>query len=467
MGREEACIRFATAPTRRLPGIGPKTAERLAELGYATVAQLQEADEAQLAARFGDRTARYLKARATFHDDSPVETEGGAAKSVSTERTFDEDIASTRSWRRSCGRSPRSSARACGARRAQGRTVAIKVRLADWTTVTRARTLPDVDQRHRAGHRDGDGAAARLRAAAAGAPARRPPRGVRRPRAATTGAGRAGGASRRSSRCAALVQRGGELAPRVARQRMREAELVEHADDDLAQLVLALARPRSAAIASISASRPASVSPASSAANASASSGSSTGGCGSPGRRRRTSSARWPAAPARPRGRRRRPASAPAGSPRRRGRARAPARGAGWRRRPRRPARRPRRGRCRSRKRSTCAGGRAPMNSSTTLPSLNAFTAGIDWIPKACDKPRVGVGVDLDELDLAVALGHGLLDHGPERAARAAPLGPEVDDHGLLEGALDDVALEGVFSGVDGHGCEDRRPWISGSTRTA
>ena len=94
MGREEACIRFAPAPTRRLPGIGPKTAERLAELGYATVGQLQEADEAQLAARFGDRWARYLKARATFHDDSPVETESGAAKSVSTERTFDTDIES-------------------------------------------------------------------------------------------------------------------------------------------------------------------------------------------------------------------------------------------------------------------------------------------------------------------------------------------------------------------------------------
>ncbi len=53
----------ASPPRRRcrLAGIGPKTAERLAELGYATVAQLQEADEAQLAARFGDRTARYLE----------------------------------------------------------------------------------------------------------------------------------------------------------------------------------------------------------------------------------------------------------------------------------------------------------------------------------------------------------------------------------------------------------------------
>ena len=143
MGREEACIRFAPAPTRRLPGIGPKTAERLAALGYATVAQLQEADEAALAARFGDRTARYLKARAAFHDDSPVETETGAAKSVSTERTFDTDIASHSELEEILRG---LSAELCeGLRRKsrRGRTVAIKVRLADWTTVTRARTLAD------------------------------------------------------------------------------------------------------------------------------------------------------------------------------------------------------------------------------------------------------------------------------------------------------------------------------------
>jgi DNA polymerase-4 len=143
MGREEACIRFATAPTRRLPGIGPKTAERLAELGYSTVAQLQEADEGQLAARFGDRTARYLKARATFHDDSPVETEGGPAKSVSTERTFDEDVASNDELETILRTLSKELCEGLQAKSRQGRTVAIKVRLADWTTVTRARTLPD------------------------------------------------------------------------------------------------------------------------------------------------------------------------------------------------------------------------------------------------------------------------------------------------------------------------------------
>jgi DNA polymerase-4 len=143
MGREEACIRFAPSPTRRLPGIGPKTAERLADMGYATVAQLQEADEALLAARFGARTARYLRARATFHDDSPVETEAGAAKSVSTERTFDTDIASHEELEDVLRALARELCEGLQRKSRQGRTVAIKVRLADWTTVTRARTLPD------------------------------------------------------------------------------------------------------------------------------------------------------------------------------------------------------------------------------------------------------------------------------------------------------------------------------------
>jgi DNA polymerase-4 len=143
MGREEACVRFAPAPTRRLPGIGPKTAERLASLGYATVAQLQEADEAQLAARFGDRTARYLKARAQFYDDSAVETESGAAKSVSTEVTFDTDIAALEELEQRLRTMSRELCEALQKKERRGRTIAIKVRLADWTTVTRARTVAE------------------------------------------------------------------------------------------------------------------------------------------------------------------------------------------------------------------------------------------------------------------------------------------------------------------------------------
>ena len=141
MGREEACERFASAPTSRVPGIGPKTADRLAELGLRTLGQLQRADEAELAARFGSRTAAFLKARAEFRDDSPVETEQGAAKSRSSETTFDQDIADLAELETVLRRLSAELCEGLRRRGRRGRTVAIKVRLDDWTTVTRARTV--------------------------------------------------------------------------------------------------------------------------------------------------------------------------------------------------------------------------------------------------------------------------------------------------------------------------------------
>ena len=141
MGREEACVRFATAPTSRIPGIGPKTADRLAELGLRTIGHLQKADEGQLAARCGSNTAAWLKARARFEDDSPVETERGAAKSVSTERTFDTDVADHGALEGFLREMSRELCEGLGRRGRRGRTIAIKVRLDDWTTVTRARTV--------------------------------------------------------------------------------------------------------------------------------------------------------------------------------------------------------------------------------------------------------------------------------------------------------------------------------------
>ncbi len=141
MGREEACERFATAPTSRVPGIGPKTADRLAELGLRTLGQLQRADEGELAARFGARTAGFLKARAEFQDDSPVETQRGAAKSRSSETTFDTDIADPAELESVIKRLSGELCEGLASRGRRGRTIAIKVRLNDWTTVTRARSV--------------------------------------------------------------------------------------------------------------------------------------------------------------------------------------------------------------------------------------------------------------------------------------------------------------------------------------
>jgi DNA polymerase-4 len=142
MGREEACRRLAGSSLRIIPGIGPKTAERLAELGFTTIGALQRAEPDELARRFGTRHGRDLQARANFHGSDVVEREPGPAKSRSSETTFDTDIADLGELEVVLAR---LAAELCdGLRRkgARGRTIAIKVRLDDWTTVTRARTLP-------------------------------------------------------------------------------------------------------------------------------------------------------------------------------------------------------------------------------------------------------------------------------------------------------------------------------------
>ena len=139
--REQACERFAQAPPRLLPVIGPKTAERLEGLGIATIARLAATPPDVLTERFGARMGPYLIARARFEDDSPV-SEELIAVSESRETTFDQDLADRGEQeavlRRLTGRLCEGLAK----HERRGRTIAIKVRLDDFTTVTRARTIP-------------------------------------------------------------------------------------------------------------------------------------------------------------------------------------------------------------------------------------------------------------------------------------------------------------------------------------
>jgi DNA polymerase IV len=142
MGREEACRRLAGASLRIIPGIGPKTAERLAAMGFTTIGALQRADADVLAQRFGGRHGADLLARAHFHGSDVVEAESGPAKSRSNETTFDTDIADLAQLEEVLARLAGQLCEGLQRKEARGRTIAIKVRLDDWTTVTRARTLP-------------------------------------------------------------------------------------------------------------------------------------------------------------------------------------------------------------------------------------------------------------------------------------------------------------------------------------
>jgi DNA polymerase-4 len=139
--RRQACARFAGAPCGLVPGIGPKTVERLRRLGFATLGELASARMDVLAAEFGRRMANELVRRASFEDDSPV-TQERKVVSESRETTFDRDIQSLDELERvMSGLVERLSADLAATRRC-GRTIGIKIRLDDFSTHTRARTLP-------------------------------------------------------------------------------------------------------------------------------------------------------------------------------------------------------------------------------------------------------------------------------------------------------------------------------------
>ena len=149
LSREQACRRFGAARCGLVPGIGPKTAERLRACGIDTLAKLASAPPPELAGRFGRRFAAELQRRARFEDDSPV-TQERKVVSESRETTFDQDIADLSQLEAILDGLVGRLCAALVDQERRGRTIGIKVRLDDFTTHTRARTLPqpvnDVDR---------------------------------------------------------------------------------------------------------------------------------------------------------------------------------------------------------------------------------------------------------------------------------------------------------------------------------
>ena len=91
--------------------------------------------------RFGGRLGPYLCARARFEDDSPVTSER-IAVSESRETTFPTDVADRAEQVAVLRRLTGELCEGLAKHERRGRTIAIKVRLDDFTTVTRARTIP-------------------------------------------------------------------------------------------------------------------------------------------------------------------------------------------------------------------------------------------------------------------------------------------------------------------------------------
>lgn len=140
LSRGQACERFAPARCGLVPGIGPRTAERLRAIGIHTLGALAAAPATGLAAHFGVRMAAELQRRARFEDAVAV-SEQRKVISESREVTFDRDISDPVKLEQILEGLVRRLCAALVQQQRRGRTIGIKIRLDDFSTHTRARTL--------------------------------------------------------------------------------------------------------------------------------------------------------------------------------------------------------------------------------------------------------------------------------------------------------------------------------------
>jgi len=129
-------------PASLLPGVGPRTKERLAAMDIRTVRDLAGTPPAVLEGAFGSRLGRSLAERANGRDDRPVVTER-APKSESRETTFPEDVSDRAALRATLDRFAGEVGKRLARDGYAGRTVTLKIRLRPFRTHTRSRTLPE------------------------------------------------------------------------------------------------------------------------------------------------------------------------------------------------------------------------------------------------------------------------------------------------------------------------------------
>jgi DNA polymerase-4 len=123
-----------------IPGVGPATAERLRRVGIHTVAELETVGLDELVRLVGKAHGTGLYALARADDDRPVEPER-ETKSISSEGTYDTDLTDRSLMEHLLTRQAGEVATRLRRSGLSGRTVTIKVRLHDFTTLNRSTTL--------------------------------------------------------------------------------------------------------------------------------------------------------------------------------------------------------------------------------------------------------------------------------------------------------------------------------------
>jgi DNA polymerase IV len=129
-------------PVSALWGVGARTGTVLARLGLRTVADLANTPASTLERELGPATAAHLSALAWGRDERKVVT-GAHDKSVGAEETFGTDVGDAAMIRRELLRLASRTARGLRSSGYVARTISVKLRRADFKTITRSRTLPE------------------------------------------------------------------------------------------------------------------------------------------------------------------------------------------------------------------------------------------------------------------------------------------------------------------------------------
>ncbi|MVO88230.1 DNA polymerase IV [Streptomyces sp. p1417] len=131
---------LAPMTVRTLPGVGPATGDHLRRAGITTVGEIAEAGEDELVRLLGKAHGGALYAMALAHDERPVVAERDT-KSVSVEDTYDVDIHDRVRVRMEVARLADRCVQRLRAAGHSGRTIVLKVRRFDFSTLTRSETL--------------------------------------------------------------------------------------------------------------------------------------------------------------------------------------------------------------------------------------------------------------------------------------------------------------------------------------
>jgi DNA polymerase-4 len=126
-------------PVEALWGVGPVTAQKLKNIGLQKLVQVRNADMDVLRATVGS-LADWLRQLSYGDDPRPVVPDR-ESKSSSTENTYADDLTELQAIRDELDRMARENAEWLARKRLTARTITIKVRYADFRTVTRSHTL--------------------------------------------------------------------------------------------------------------------------------------------------------------------------------------------------------------------------------------------------------------------------------------------------------------------------------------